>query len=96
MDNNSILKKLILAGEIASRSGRKIILTWCLLSSIIVAQNTAYIEIAEADANPGDYVQVEVAINAEGYSTGIGSFTCLLYTSPSPRDRSLSRMPSSA
>ena len=25
-----------------------------------------------------------------------GSVTCLLYTSPSPRDRSLSRMPSSA
>ena len=75
MDNNSILKKLILAGEIISRSGRKIILTWCLLSSIIVAQNTAYIEIAEADANPGDNVQVEVAINAEGYSTGNGSFT---------------------
>ena len=71
MDNNSILKKLILAGEIISRSGRKIILTWCLLSSIIVAQNTAYIEIAEADANPGDNVQVEVAINAEGYSLSL-------------------------
>ena len=27
---------------------------------------------------------------------GIWSMTCLLYTSPSPRDRSLSRMPSSA
>ena len=27
---------------------------------------------------------------------GSGSSTCLLYTSPSPRDRSLSRMPSSA
>ena len=27
---------------------------------------------------------------------GIGFYTCLLYTSPSPRDRSLSRMPSSA
>ena len=26
----------------------------------------------------------------------IGIFFCLLYTSPSPRDRSLSRMPSSA
>ena len=25
-----------------------------------------------------------------------GPYTCLLYTSPSPRDRSLSRMPSSA
>ena len=26
----------------------------------------------------------------------IGSYTCLLYTSPSPRDRTRSRMPSSA
>ena len=26
----------------------------------------------------------------------VGVLTCLLYTSPSPRDRSLSRMPSSA
>ena len=32
-----------------------------------------------------------------GVTTGYGdSCTCLLYTSPSPRDRSLSRMPSSA
>ena len=28
--------------------------------------------------------------------SGTGSVTCLLYTSPSPRDRSVSRMPSSA
>ncbi|SVB44589.1 uncharacterized protein METZ01_LOCUS197443, partial [marine metagenome] len=75
MDNNSILNNLVMADEIMSRSGRKIILTWCLLSSIIVAQNTAYIEIAEADAYPGDNVQVEVLINAEGYTTGNGSFT---------------------
>ena len=27
---------------------------------------------------------------------GVGPATCLLYTSPSPRDRSLPRMPSSA
>ncbi len=27
---------------------------------------------------------------------GIGAYTCLLYTSPSPRDLSTSRMPSSA
>ena len=34
----------------------------------------------------------------EAQSLGIldGVTTCLLYTSPSPRDRSLSRMPSSA
>ena len=75
MDNNSILNNLVMADEIMSRSGRKIILIWCLFSSIIVAQNTAYIEIAEADAYPGDNVQVEVSINAEGYTTGNGSFT---------------------
>ena len=27
---------------------------------------------------------------------GVGEYTCLLYTSPSPRDRTRSRMPSSA
>ena len=31
-----------------------------------------------------------------GGGTGDGSGTCLLYTSPSPRDATLSRMPSSA
>ena len=31
-----------------------------------------------------------------GWSGGIKSITCLLYTSPSPRDRTRSRMPSSA
>ena len=30
------------------------------------------------------------------FDTVINHITCLLYTSPSPRDRSLSRMPSSA
>ena len=31
-----------------------------------------------------------------GDKVGVGCMVCLLYTSPSPRDRSLSRMPSSA
>ena len=34
--------------------------------------------------------------NGAGKSTVIGIITCLLYTSPSPRDLSTSRMPSSA
>ena len=35
--------------------------------------------------------------NDYSYFTGsVGSITCLLYTSPSPRDRQKSRMPSSA
>ena len=33
---------------------------------------------------------------AEEYRSGATSYTCLLYTSPSPRDATLSRMPSSA
>ena len=31
-----------------------------------------------------------------GFGAVIGALTCLLYTSPSPRDRQKSRMPSSA
>ena len=34
--------------------------------------------------------------NESGDNTGDVLLNCLLYTSPSPRDRSLSRMPSSA
>ena len=32
----------------------------------------------------------------EGADVGINDYICLLYTSPSPRDATLSRMPSSA
>ena len=34
--------------------------------------------------------------NVDAVRQAVGGQTCLLYTSPSPRDRSLSRMPSSA
>ena len=36
------------------------------------------------------------AVHDEDLANDIFQETCLLYTSPSPRDRSLSRMPSSA
>ena len=35
-------------------------------------------------------------IHAEGQRRYMETFSCLLYTSPSPRDRQKSRMPSSA
>ena len=35
-------------------------------------------------------------INIESRQEGAGFYSCLLYTSPSPRDLSTSRMPSSA
>ena len=39
-----------------------------------------------------DYMRVQFANSGTVYGIGI----CLLYTSPSPRDATLSRMPSSA
>ena len=37
-----------------------------------------------------------MALKTYGFSVHEGLYTCLLYTSPSPRDRTRSRMPSSA
>ena len=37
-----------------------------------------------------------VTVQQIAEEAGIGKGTCLLYTSPSPRDRTRSRMPSSA
>ena len=50
---------------------------------------------------PGHTTLADVVANAAGFSdvlTGrrVQGRNCLLYTSPSPRDRSVSRMPSSA
>ena len=46
-------------------------------------------QAASLELNEGDELTFEVETGEKGPS-------CLLYTSPSPRDRSLSRMPSSA
>ena len=49
------------------------------------------------DLKKGDYQFVPALKGADSDSTDSDSpNSCLLYTSPSPRDRSLSRMPSSA
>ena len=54
--------------------------------------------LANMDGNSTN--QVLVVVNASVHLTGVnishGAGTCLLYTSPSPRDLSTSRMPSSA
>ena len=59
-----------------------------------------------ADLGCGSNVAVDVALQAPGVTIDLSCFgldaqgklsdDCLLYTSPSPRDRTRSRMPSSA
>ena len=39
---------------------------------------------------------VEDELTGKFFQIGLSQYTCLLYTSPSPRDLSTSRMPSSA
>ena len=51
---------------------------------VLTANNTIF--SLEAEAN----------LTFDGTTLKVGSLTCLLYTSPSPRDGLLSRMPSSA
>ena len=57
----------------------------------LIVTNCAIIGRAEAFASRNPIR----AAALDGLSIGLG-FTCLLYTSPSPRDATLSRMPSSA
>ena len=54
--------------------------------------NSDRTEIPDIDSFPGVGENVIVTLRASGLS----GVTCLLYTSPSPRDRQKSRMPSSA
>ena len=55
-------------------------------------------EIIELDGQggPGDGVDAGIADAGEELDAEADASTCLLYTSPSPRDRTRSRMPSSA
>ena len=80
-----------------------------MIKSVFAA--TAALSMSAGAALAGPYVNVEtnagwvgddysgattdIHVGYEG-EVGAASYYCLLYTSPSPRDRSLSRMPSSA
>ena len=57
------------------------------------------IAITGEPANIGDTITASILVKNEGISEGsvvLTLYDCLLYTSPSPRDRTRSRMPSSA
>eukprot|EP00656_Telonema_subtile_P016189 TRINITY_DN18535_c0_g1_i6.p1 TRINITY_DN18535_c0_g1~~TRINITY_DN18535_c0_g1_i6.p1 ORF type:complete len:2392 (-),score=867.39 TRINITY_DN18535_c0_g1_i6:52-7227(-) len=70
----------------------------CETTTIVVSFNTQYVGVYTAHvilnnhANPEDLKVVKVMMEVASHQPK----TCLLYTSPSPRDRTRSRMPSSA
>ena len=49
-----------------------------------------------SNKDQGPLEAAKISLKAINVKVGDGVNSCLLYTSPSPRDRSLSRMPSSA
>ena len=55
----------------------------------------SYQTFADAGVANGDVVRYVIE-DGNNFEIGTGTYTCLLYTSPSPRDGLLSRMPSSA
>ena len=70
----------LIAGKVSDRFGRIIVIKY---AAILVAASLVYF----AFANTAFHLMA---------ASGCLGFSCLLYTSPSPRDRTRSRMPSSA
>ena len=70
-----------------------------LATFLVAALSTLSSPVFSADArytlDPA-HTTVAFLIDHVGFAKTLGQFTCLLYTSPSPRDRQKSRMPSSA
>ena len=70
------------------------------IKSVDVGYYRIPLPIALSDSRHGyirDFELVTVTIESDNGLQGVGyTYTCLLYTSPSPRDGLLSRMPSSA
>ena len=76
------------------------LLTALCLTFIVFFMTNLYPNLEKLAKTQGNFrmseEQVETWLSARGYTDNMFVKYCLLYTSPSPRDLSTSRMPSSA
>ena len=67
-----------------------------LLESDVLIKNGRIEKIEASIDEEGDFIDAKGLHLLPGFIDDQVHFSCLLYTSPSPRDATLSRMPSSA
>ena len=78
---------------------KKFLTTFTIFVSILVfsSENESTSHIEKIVLGSGCFWGAEKGYEAlEGVLDAVSGYACLLYTSPSPRDATLSRMPSSA
>ena len=95
LEESSIMKRPDLANTLKeiSKNGTKGFYEGVIAEKIVDAMKKNNGLITTEDLkNYKSFFRMPIAMNYKGYKV----YTCLLYTSPSPRDATLSRMPSSA
>ena len=92
LDPNDSIESIDIQGEISSDE------TWTTGNIYILNDRVTVVDGATLTIEPGVIVKGLGGTGADASALVIarGSQICLLYTSPSPRDRTRSRMPSSA
>ena len=66
------------------------------IANVLKGLNSRHVMVVHSEDGLDEFSIANKTYVAELKDNKISTYTCLLYTSPSPRDRSLSRMPSSA
>ena len=82
--------------EVSSSKGKKAVTNYKTIE-IFENKKIPTLSLVECKLETGRTHQIRVHMNHKGNSlVGDDKYNCLLYTSPSPRDKRQSRMPSSA
>ena len=86
---------IVVVYDISDNGLRRRVEKICKAYGLSHVQRSAFVGFLEESERRALYSKLSGIIELEDYP-GEASISCLLYTSPSPRDLSTSRMPSSA